>query len=607
MGKARGWGCATAMCVALGGLGCGASSADDDVDEGVVRATQALGGTRHEATSIAAAMPLPLLDGERDAQYLHAEALPIARVVRGTPPAPGVLDARFRALHDSMFLYLFVEVGDDQVVVDGPPEIPWEDDSIEVFLDGDASAGEGYDGRDDVQLVLRPDDREARLGMRSAQVNVAAIGVATVRTPTGWRAEVFVPWSAIQATWRYGKTLGLDVHVNDDDDGGPRDRKVAWASTDDEAWQRPDRFGRVRLAAPRHRAARFQAVGDLPGGGVSSAVTALSASGGVAVGVSDGDEGLEAFRWAPGEGLTGLGSGPSRALSVSPSGSLVGGLATLPTTPIGAGSAGVWRADGTLDLLVGGPVFGGVPALRMVEPHVVRDDGRVFGTCSQYGLSYLMLACRQDGPEQLTLLTPATVIYAADDAGHVAGTRLPLRGEPIGSVAMLDGRELGHPTPRGCTLPHGCRSEVRAFSEGAKVAVGTAAVPVPPPEDTSTPPSGAGPFFEAAFVYTEEGGIVALPDLPGGEAASGAYAVSRDGRVIAGFGTDASGRHAVVWRDRVPAKLVDLVRESGSDVPDGWRLREVRGLSADGTTFAGNGTRPDGTPEGFWIAFPPRG
>jgi hypothetical protein len=42
--------------------------------------------------------------------------------------------------------------------------------------------------------------------------------------------------------------IGLDVHVNDDDDGGDRDTKLTWRGKEDNAWQNPRAFGTAELA-----------------------------------------------------------------------------------------------------------------------------------------------------------------------------------------------------------------------------------------------------------------------------------------------------------------------------------------------------------------------
>ena len=51
----------------------------------------------------------------------------------------------------------------------------------------------------------------------------------------------------MNATAAAGKVFGFDVHLNDDDDGGPRDGKLAWFGTVDQAWTRPDLFSAATL------------------------------------------------------------------------------------------------------------------------------------------------------------------------------------------------------------------------------------------------------------------------------------------------------------------------------------------------------------------------
>ena len=549
----------------------------------------------------AAASP-PLLDGERDMAYQRMPAQNIARLVRGARPSPTDLAATWHALHDVDALYLFVEVADERVVVDSNAATPWEDDAVEVCIDGDVSGGTRYDGVDDVQLIVRPGDSRVGLGTRSAPVRVDAIGYRSRRRAGGYAVELRIPWWVVHTRWHRGKTLGFDVHV-DDDDGAGREAKLTWWSRDDEAWQVPERLGRVRLSpkrAPREPAS-FEGLGDLPGGAGASYVTDLSASGGVVVGHSKGVSGTEAVRWTPHDGLVGLGGAPSRAEAVSPNGQLVVGSGTGPNPLPNAGV--IWRGTQPLEYLRGGPQYapGGPLMFSLREPTVVQDDGVVFGSCVQFGAYGARLGCRQDAPGKITLLPPMSSIYDVDTEGNRAGNRAsPPRGEPVGPVANLNGVDLGHPPRSNCLVPHSCRSDAQAFSAGAAVVVGTSLVPEP----NDSVNGSAKPLFDAAFVYTKAEGMQRLPDLAGGVAASGAYAISADGRVIAGFGTDDDDQHAVVWIDRRPRKLRDLVRERGSDVPEGWSLLEVRALSADGRTFAGNALNPRGEPEGFRIVLP---
>ena len=71
---------------------------------------------------------------------------------------------------------------------------------------------------------------------------------AFARTDKGYRLEVKLPWSTLGTTPAAGKKIGLDVHVNDDDDGGDRDTKIMWFGEHDVAWQQPSAFGTAELA-----------------------------------------------------------------------------------------------------------------------------------------------------------------------------------------------------------------------------------------------------------------------------------------------------------------------------------------------------------------------
>ena len=71
---------------------------------------------------------------------------------------------------------------------------------------------------------------------------------ATVRTDRGYRMEIKLPWSTVGTKPSAGAKIGLDVHVNDDDDGGDRDSKLAWWGKEDNAWQTPSAFGTADLA-----------------------------------------------------------------------------------------------------------------------------------------------------------------------------------------------------------------------------------------------------------------------------------------------------------------------------------------------------------------------
>ena len=109
-----------------------------------------------------------------------------------------------------------------------------------------------------------------------------------------------------------------------------------------------------------------------------------------------------------------------------------------------------------------------------------------------------------------------------------------------------------------------------------------------------------------AFRWTSGGGMVGLGDLPGGLFESFPYDVSGDGSIVVGYGTTASGTEGFLWTiDGGMERLWDVLLAQGVDpAADGWtELAAASGISADGNTIVGWGTRNDNT-EAFVAVVP---
>lgn len=188
----------------------------------------------------------PLIDGIRDSIWRQTARLSLGQVVIGTStPANTDLAAAYRALYDDQHLYLWVDVVDDALYNDSG-DAWWEDDGIEIYLDGNLSQGATYDGVDDYQLVFRWQDNTVRVGPNSAPL-LNGLRFQQVDTSNGYQLEVAIPLAAAGIPPNVGAWLGLDVHVIDDDDGDTREHKVAWFTPVDESWFNPSRFGVVTL------------------------------------------------------------------------------------------------------------------------------------------------------------------------------------------------------------------------------------------------------------------------------------------------------------------------------------------------------------------------
>jgi hypothetical protein len=116
---------------------------------------------------------------------------------------------------------------------------------VEIFIDADNSKSDTY-GENDYQYHFAWDRSASSMG--EARFNkTRGVQHAFARTDTGYRLEVKLPWSTLGIDPQVGSRIGLDIHVNDDDDGGDRDTKLMWTTKHDIAWQHPKALGTGEL------------------------------------------------------------------------------------------------------------------------------------------------------------------------------------------------------------------------------------------------------------------------------------------------------------------------------------------------------------------------
>jgi uncharacterized membrane protein len=343
--------------------------------------------------------------------------------------------------------------------------------------------------------------------------------------------------------------------------------------------------------------ARFVGLGDLPGGLIGSYVSDVTPSGEVIVGTSEGAAGRQGVRWQYDQ-ITALANELSSARGVSPDGRYIaGGIGT------SVFSGGFWHGTGPF-VSVYEPAYEPLaPAMYwMVRGIAALDDGQIIGDCVQQGISGSAgFDCRFTPPDTLAIVANMTHVFDADAQGNRVGTRLPSRYEASFAGAQAYFNERALPYPEGtCMRPNICHTEAHGLTTGGGVIVGIGRLPPVAPE-TSSASDG---LLETAFTYSTSEGMLRLPDLVGGDDASGAYAVTEDGRVVGGFGDSGEGPRATLWIDRLARTVEDLLASAGASPPTGWRLLDVTDFSADGRTLIGNGLNADGNPEGYRIDFP---
>lgn len=153
------------------------------------------------------------------------------------------------ALHDSEFLYILVLV-DDLSVNQGDSNLLADDDSIEIFIDGNNSNFSTYSDADDrhFRIALLGADGAANsssspavrivAGENSSPVPAAnvefAVGLGTgplsVIGGGGERHDVYeVKLELASFGIAVGQPFGIEVQINDDDNGAERDTKWGWS------------------------------------------------------------------------------------------------------------------------------------------------------------------------------------------------------------------------------------------------------------------------------------------------------------------------------------------------------------------------------------------
>ncbi|UII24169.1 PKD domain-containing protein [Fulvivirga ligni] len=185
----------------------------------------------------------PTIDQNVDAVWNNVGAVNISNVTLGG--MPGDFSGSYKALYDNNNLYLLVQSTDNSLNNDSGGEW-WNDDVMNIFIDGDNSKGSSYDGQNDFQLGFRWNDGTVHLGGNSVQ-NASGINHSMYSTGNGYAMEVSIPWSTIGVTPAIGNQIGIDVQIDDDDGGGARDAQIAAFSTSEMAWSNPSLFGTVYL------------------------------------------------------------------------------------------------------------------------------------------------------------------------------------------------------------------------------------------------------------------------------------------------------------------------------------------------------------------------
>jgi hypothetical protein len=133
------------------------------------------------------------------------------------------LSARVFSQWDYDYLYLAVRVKDSLLIADSGTSL-WHDDGVELGLDG-LNDYVGWQP-DDHRYTVRID---GTLGDMGTIVEATNAITALRELATGYQIEMAIPWGELgDVPVEAGRTVGFNVGLSDDDDGGGYDARLVW-------------------------------------------------------------------------------------------------------------------------------------------------------------------------------------------------------------------------------------------------------------------------------------------------------------------------------------------------------------------------------------------
>lgn len=166
----------------------------------------------------------PVIDGEIDDIWANAEVISATQYVQNTAGAT----AQVQTMYDDEYLYVLAVVTDDNLQMSSAN--PWEQDSVEIFVDEDAARMTAYDGN----------DFQYRVNYDNVQSGPACVSATSI-TDTGYIIEYALPF--VLGSKAPGDIMGFEVQVNDDQGSGSRDSYATWFDTTGESWNNTSMFG----------------------------------------------------------------------------------------------------------------------------------------------------------------------------------------------------------------------------------------------------------------------------------------------------------------------------------------------------------------------------
>lgn len=174
------------------------------------------------------------VDGVAETKWDDAPTIQVDVFTLNTSGAVG----RVKTLWDDQYLYVLATIVDTNL--NAVNENPWEQDSLEIFIDENMARSRTYE-EDDVQYRVNFENTVTING----GPDESGVITATSLTDDGYIVEMAIPF--LLGTPEDGSSIGFDAQVNDDQGSGARDSMVNWNDLTGNGWQSTEGYGTLHL------------------------------------------------------------------------------------------------------------------------------------------------------------------------------------------------------------------------------------------------------------------------------------------------------------------------------------------------------------------------
>jgi hypothetical protein len=194
----------------------------------------------------------PTIDGAMDPIWFNASYEVLGnQSAEDTAPPDGYLDlfCSARVMWDADNMYVFVKVVDDEISSSSANS--WENDSFEIFFDGDNSKADAMDGVDDIQLRIEyqdGDDASAYDSVPDGTEGAVGDWEDPAGTAFGYYIEAAFPLEPLGVDASEGTIIGFEMQINERDNE-VRENMFRWVGLDNNTWNTPSLWGEAELIA----------------------------------------------------------------------------------------------------------------------------------------------------------------------------------------------------------------------------------------------------------------------------------------------------------------------------------------------------------------------